>query len=35
VKDEMYRELKEWSSGFAVALVTVLLVKALFRTVCI
>jgi hypothetical protein len=35
VKDEMYRELKEWSSGFAVALVTVLLVKSLFRTICI
>lgn len=35
VKDEMYHELREWSAGFAVALVTVLLVKSLFRTVCI
>lgn len=35
VKDEMYHELKEWSAGFAVALVTMLLVKSLFRTVCI
>jgi hypothetical protein len=35
VKDEMYHELREWSSGFAVALITVLLVKSLFRTVCI
>jgi hypothetical protein len=35
VKDEMYHELKEWSSGFAVALITMLLVKSLFRTVCI
>jgi hypothetical protein len=35
VKDEMYHELKEWASGFAVALVTMLLVKSLFRTVCI
>jgi hypothetical protein len=35
VKDEMYHELREWAAGFAVVLVTMLLVKSLFRTVCI
>ena len=35
VKDEMYHELREWSAGFAVALVMMLLVKSLFRAICI